>query len=114
MTEKNIAKRVGMVIRLKPECIDEYRRLHADDNPGVRDLLSKYHLTNFNIFLHRIGEEWFEFGYYEYTGTDFEADMAALAEEPRNKAWLEVCDPMQLPLAGEAGWVEMEQVYFNE
>jgi L-rhamnose mutarotase len=102
-----------MVIRLRPECIDAYRALHADSNPGVRDLLAKYHMRNFSIFLHPIGDEWFEFGYYEYTGTDFKADMAALAAEPRNQAWLEVCDPMQLPLDGAAGWTEMECVYYN-
>ena len=107
-------KRVGMVNRLKPECVAEYRRLHADSNPGVRDLLAKYHMRNFSIFLHQIGEQWYEFGYYEYTGSDFEADMKALAEEPRNQAWLEICDPMQLPLEGACGWTEMECVYFNQ
>ncbi|MCU0784914.1 MAG: L-rhamnose mutarotase [Verrucomicrobia bacterium] len=111
-TERRV-KRVGMVIRLRPECVAEYRALHADSHPGVRDLLAKYHLENFSIFLRRIGQEWFEFAYYEYTGADFAADMAALAREPRNQAWLEVCDPMQLPLDGETGWAVMEQVYYN-
>jgi len=113
VNQKLSVRRVGMVIRLKPECIDEYRRLHSDANPGVRDLLSKYHLKNFNIFLHQIQQEWYEFGYYEYHGKDFDADMAALAKEPRNKAWLEICDPMQHPLQGEEGWATMEQVYHN-
>jgi L-rhamnose mutarotase len=111
-TERRV-KRVGMVIRLRPECVAEYRALHADSHPGVRDLLAKYHLENFSIFLRRIGEEWFEFGYCEYRGADFESDMAALAAEPRNQAWLDVCDPMQLPLDGENGWAVMEQVYYN-
>lgn len=108
-----MAKRVGMVIKLRPEYVVQYRALHSADNPGVRDLLAKYHMTNFSIFLHQIGAEWFEFGYYEYTGNDFDADMAALAAEPRNQAWLEICDPMQIPLDGADGWTEMEQVYFN-
>jgi L-rhamnose mutarotase len=106
-------KRVGMVIRLRPECVAAYRALHADSQPGVRDLLAKYHLENLSIFLQQIGAEWFEFGYYEYRGAAFAADMAALAREPRNQAWLEVCDPMQLPLDGETGWAVMEQIYFN-
>ena len=111
--QKPPLKRVGMVVKLKPEYVEEYRRLHADGNPGVRDLLRKYHLENFNIFLHPIKGEWFEFGYYEYSGSDFAGDMAALAQEPRNRAWLAVCDPMQAPLAGAGGWTEMERVYFN-
>jgi L-rhamnose mutarotase len=110
---KGGVKRVGMVIRLRPECVAQYRALHADSNPGVRDLLARYHLENFSIFLRQIGGEWFEFGYYEYSGADFEADMAALSREPRNQAWLEVCDPLQLPLDGETGWAVMEQVYYN-
>ena len=107
-------KRVGMVVKLKPECVADYRRLHADSNPGVRDLLGKYHLANFNIFLQQIGDDFFEFGYYEYTGDDFQADMAALAQEPRNQAWLEICDPMQVPVSGASGWAEMERVYYNQ
>ena len=84
-----------MVVGIKPEKIEEYERLHADSNPGVRDLLTKYHMHNFSIFLQQIEGKWYEFGYYEYTGDDFDADMAALAKEPRNIEWLKVCDPMQ-------------------
>lgn len=111
-TEKHV-KRVGMVTRLRPECVERYLELHADTNAGVRDLLAKYHLENFSIFLHQVGNDWFEFGYYEYTGTDYETDLATLAGEPRNQAWLEVCDPMQLPIEGEKGWAIMKQVYYN-
>lgn len=107
-------KRVGMVIRLKADMIDEYKRLHADDNEGVRDLLTKYNMRNFNIFLIQLDDgNWYEFGYYEYFGDDFEEDMNKLAAEPRNQAWLEICDPMQIPLEGYDGWAEMERVYFN-
>ena len=45
--------RFGMVIGLNPDVIDEYKRLHADENAGVRDLLSKYNMQNFNIFFTR-------------------------------------------------------------
>ncbi|UCC23162.1 MAG: L-rhamnose mutarotase, partial [Planctomycetota bacterium] len=68
-------KRVGMVVGIRPEKIDEYKALHADDKPGVRDLLTKYNMHNFSIFLHEIDGKYYEFGYYEYTGDDFEADM---------------------------------------
>ena len=106
-------KRVGMVVGLKPGAMKEYKRLHTDDHPGVRDLLNKYHMHNFSIFLHKIDGKWYEFGYYEYTGDDFEADMAKMDAEPRIKEWLSVCDPMQMPLPGEKSWAVMEQVYYN-
>ena len=111
--KKNI-KRVGMVVGINPDVIEEYKRLHADNYAGVRDLLTKYHMHNFSIFLQEIDGKWYEFGYYEYTGDDFEGDMAKLDKEPRNSEWLKVCDPMQIPLPGEKGWTVMERVYFNE
>ncbi len=108
-------KRVGMVVGIDPDQIDEYRRLHADDYAGVRDLLSKYGMQNFSIFLQQMPDgQWYEFGYYEYAGDDFEADMKAMDAEPRTKEWLKVCDPMQIPLPGAKGWTEMERVYFNQ
>ncbi len=107
-------KRVGMVVGLRPEMMAEYKAVHADSYSGVRDLLSKYHMENFSIFLHQIEGKWYEFGYYEYTGDDYDSDMAAMGEEPRIKKWLSKCDPMQMPLAGEKSWAIMEQVYFNE
>ena len=107
-------KRVGMVIRLREDMIEEYKKLHADDYEGVRDLLIKYNMRNFSIFLIRMDDgNYYEFGYYEYTGSDFEDDMNKLALEPRNKAWLEVCDSMQIPLDGFTSWAEMDRIYFN-
>ena len=111
----NKVKRVGMVIKVKPEYIEEYKALHVMSNPGVRDLLTKANMHNFSIFLHQFDDgNWYEFGYYEYTGNDFEADMEELSKHPRNIEWLKVCDPMQVPLDGYEGWAEMEQVYYNK
>jgi L-rhamnose mutarotase len=112
---KKEVKRVGMVIKIKPEYIEEYKSVHSDSNAGVRDLLIKANMRNFSIFLHQLDDgNWYEFGYYEYTGDDFEADMAKLDKHPRNIEWLKICDPMQVPLDGYEGWAEMEQVYFND
>jgi L-rhamnose mutarotase len=102
-----------MVIGIRPDKIAAYEHLHADSNPGVRDLLDKYHMHNFSIFLQQVGDKWYEFGYYEYTGNDYTADMAKLAQEPRNLEWLKQTDPLQIPLNGNAGWTLMKQVYFN-
>jgi L-rhamnose mutarotase len=108
-------KRVGMVVKVKADMLDEYKKLHADDNPGVRHLLEKYHLRNFNIFLVQLADgEWYEFGYYEYWGDDFEGDMARLDAEPENMEWLKMCDPMQEGiLPDQKGWKEMDRIYYN-
>jgi L-rhamnose mutarotase len=105
----------GMVIELKEECLEEYKKLHADENSGVRDLLEKYHLRRFAIFLQRMPDgKLYEFGTYTYTGTNLKHDMALLDNEPRNKEWLEVCNPMQRSITpGQEGWTMSELVYYN-
>jgi L-rhamnose mutarotase len=112
-TQVGSVKRVGMVTQLRSDKIADYKRLQVDSNPGVRDLLNKYHMRNFSIYLQQIDGKWYEFGYYEYTGNNFEADMANMAKEPRTIAWLKQCDPMQKPLPGSKGWTKMNRVYFN-
>ena len=112
---KKEVKRVGMVIKIKPECIEEYKAIHSDSSAGVRDLLIEANMRNFSIFLHQLDDgNWYEFGYYEYTGDDFEGDMAKLEANPRNIEWLKVCEPMQIPLEGYESWAEMDEVYFND
>ena len=56
-------KRVGMVVGIREDRLAEYKQLHADSNPGVRDLLAKYHMHNFSIYLQQIDGKWYEFGY---------------------------------------------------
>jgi len=114
-TNHKDVKRVGMVVKLKPDQIGEYNRIHSDEEPGVRHLLEKYGMRNFSIFLVQLADSnWYEFAYYEYWGDDFEADMEALAEEPENLAWLSVTDSMQEGiLPGIAGWKEMDRIFYN-
>jgi len=112
--ESSHVKRVGMVIGIKPDKISAYETLHAASNAGVRDLLTKYHMHNFSIFIHQLDDgKYYLFGYYEYTGTDYDADMAKLSAEPRNQKWLSVTDPKQAPLRGEKSWAKMQEVYHN-
>jgi L-rhamnose mutarotase len=113
-SESPHVERIGMIIGIKPDQISAYQALHATSNPGVRDLLLKYHMHNFTIFMHRLDDgKYYLFGYYEYTGTDYQADMAKLAAEPRNQKWLSVTDAMQIPLSGEKSWATMQEVYHN-
>lgn len=107
-------QRVGMVIGIKPDRISAYEALHAASNPGVRDLLTKYHMHNFSIYIHQLNNgQFYLFGYYEYTGSDYRADMKKLAEEPCNKEWLSKTDSQQAPLPGETGWSKMQEIYHN-
>jgi L-rhamnose mutarotase len=113
-TENPRVQRIGMVIGIKADQINAYEALHAASNPGVRDLLEKYHMHNFSIYMSQLddGKDYL-FGYYEYTGTDYKADMEKLGAEPRNQKWLAVTGPMQVPLPGVQSWAMMKEVYHN-
>jgi len=115
MSAERKAQRIGMVIGIRPDRISAYETIHAASNAGVRDLLTKYHMHNFSIFLHQLDNgQYYLFGYYEYTGDDYQSDMTKLSAEPRNQEWLRTTDPMQIPLPGEQSWSIMREVYFNE
>ena len=106
--------RIGMLIGIKPDRIAAYEALHAASNPGVRDLLDKYHMHNFSIYIHKMDDtHYYLFANYEYTGNDYKTDMETLAREPRNIKWLSMTDPMQIPLPGQTSWTKMQEVYHN-
>ena len=111
-------QRVGMVIGVKPEKIEYYKELHANPWPGVIAQLGESNIENFSIYLGELREgEWYLFGYYEYTGDDFEADMAAMAEDATTIRWWRETDPCQFPLPTNEegkGWSTMEEVFFME
>jgi L-rhamnose mutarotase len=115
MTQESKVQRIGMVIGMRPDRITAYEAIHAASHHGVRDLLNKYHMHNFSIFLHQLDNgQYYLFGYYEYAGDDYKADMAKLAAEPRNQEWLSNTDAMQIPLPGEKSWSVMREVFFNK
>ncbi len=109
-------KRVGMVIGTVPEKLELYKKLHSDGYPdNVNYLLKRYHYQNFSIFITKMddGKEYL-FGYFEYTGDDFEKDDAELRSLDEYKAWLSMTDPCQIPLEGEKSWKHMDRVFFME
>ena len=108
-------QRMGMVIGLKPERIAEYKRLHAAVWPEVLEMITACDIRNYSIFLKE--PENLLFGYWEYHGTDFAADAASMAADPRTQEWWAVCMPCQEPLAtrkeGE-WWAIMEEVFHHD
>lgn len=105
-------QRMGMVIGIEPARIAEYKTLHAAVWPQVLATLAKARVRNYSIFLRE--PENLLFGYWEYHGDDFAADMAAIAEDPVTQDWWALCGPCQRPLAtrGEGEhWAMMVQVF---
>jgi L-rhamnose mutarotase len=88
------AKRIGSVIGVKPDQIAEYERIHAEVWPGVLATLKRANVSKFSIFRF----ENMLFSYMEYTGKDFEADMALISADPVTQEWWKVTAPMQNPV----------------
>jgi L-rhamnose mutarotase len=106
-------KRYGSVIRVKPEAIAEYKRYHAAVWPDILDMIRKCNIRNYSIYL----KDDCLFAYFEYHGTDYQADMAKMAADFRTQEWWAVMMPMQQPLEtrkkGE-WWAEMEEVFHTD
>ncbi|WP_406290283.1 L-rhamnose mutarotase [Embleya sp. NBC_00896] len=106
-------RRIAHVIRVRPEKLDEYKRLHADVWPGVLDLLRAAHVRNYSIH-YRDG---LLFSYFEYHGDDLDRDMAAVNADPVTQEWHRLTDPCQEPLdTADAGewWSPAETVFLME
>ena len=107
-----IPRRVGSVLRVRPEHLEEYRRAHAQVWPEVLAAMTACHLRNFSIY-HKDG--WL-FSYFEYHGPDLAADMQRLAADPATQRWWAWMEPMQEPLSTQAPgewWAEMEEVFHH-
>ena len=105
-------QRMGMVIGLQPGKVAEYKELHRAVWPEILGLISSCNIRNYTIFLKE--PENLLFGYWEYHGADFEADMAKMAADKRNQEWWSFCIPCQKPFEtrkeGE-WWAMMEPVF---
>lgn len=108
-------KRLGMITGLKPEKVEEYLKLHRDVWPDVLAKLSDCNVTNYSIYHQKLDDgRHLLFSYFEYTGDDYEADMARMAEDPKTQEWWAICTPCQAPVAdAELGgaWVEMPEIF---
>jgi len=92
-------ERYGMVIGIKPEKIEDYKRLHAAVWPGVLAKIKECHIRNYSIYLREVEQgQFLLFSYFEYTGDDFAADMARMAADPETQRWWKETDPCQTPV----------------
>ena len=103
-------KRYGMVVKIKPENIEEYKRLHAEVWPGVLEMIAECNIRNYSIY----HKDDVMFSYFEYVGDDFDGDMAKMAADPTTQKWWDLCKPLLHPLRTRAEgefWANMEEVF---
>jgi cytidyltransferase-like protein len=115
----------GSIIGLRPEFEQRYRVLHRHVFPGVLDRIARSNIRNYSIYLggtatDHLGDEGtveagrILFGHFEHVGTDYDADMAAMAGDETTREWWQLTDPMQVPLDERAPgewWARLEAVY---
>lgn len=108
-------KRYGMVLGLRPEKVEEYKKLHAAVWPDVLAMIRQCHIRNYSIYLRQLDDgQHYLFSYFEYIGRDFAADMAKMAADPATQRWWSVCIPCLKPLANRAPgelWASVEEVF---
>lgn len=106
-------KRCGMVIRVKPEKLDEYKRLHADVWPEVLRIIHEAHIRNYSIF----HKDDLLFGYMENHGDDLAADFEHMNAQPIINDWYTHSGPCQQPLETRAEgewWALMDEVFHTD
>jgi L-rhamnose mutarotase len=108
-----LMKRYGSVIKVKPQSLAAYKKYHAQVWPEVLDMIRRCNIRNYSIYL----KDEFLFGYFEYHGTDYQADMAKMAADRKTQEWWAIMMPMQEPLETRAPgewWAIMEEVFHSD
>ncbi len=103
---------MAQIVRVRPAEIERYTEVHAAVWPEVLAKIAECSMKNYSIFLRQ--PENLLFAYFEYHGTDYAADMAKMAADPKTQEWWEITNPMQQPLdtinEGE-WWAPAEEVF---
>jgi L-rhamnose mutarotase len=108
-------RRMAQCIGLKPEAMAEYKRIHAAVWPEVLRTIGRCNIRNYSIYLKE--PENILFAYFEYHGTDYPADMAKMADDPKTQEWWAITAPMQVPLDNRREgewWARMEEVFHTD
>ena len=82
-------RRVGFLLKVKPDKIEEYRQHHERVWPEMLDALRRTGWHNYSLFMRGDG---LLFGYFE-TPTSFDAARAGMAREQINAKWQELMAP---------------------
>src|ERR1700761_3669057 len=106
-------RRYCKVVRLRLEHRSEYLRIHEAVWPTVLATIERCNIRNYSIFLHND----LLIAYFEYHGTDFDADMAGMAADPDTQRWWAITNAMLMPVPGGPAvpaWHDVAEVFHTD
>ncbi|KAB5547047.1 hypothetical protein GE09DRAFT_1224063 [Coniochaeta sp. 2T2.1] len=115
---KNPGRRYAQIVKLKPEHVEEYKKVHAAVWPDVLKQIKDCRIEDYSIYLD--DNTHILFAYFKYVGYDFEGDMERMRENPRVREWWKMTDGWQESMvpgakSSEAGspawWKPVEEVF---
>lgn len=103
-------KRIGIVLKVRKEKIEEYKKAHEKVWLEMKEALSRTGWHNYSLFLRDDG---LLFGYFE-TPVDFATALKGMEKEPINEKWQAAMAPYFEALGGrraDESMLELEEVF---
>ena len=91
-------RRVGFILRVRADLIEEYQRRHRDVWPELLEALHRTGWHNYSLFMRSDGTL---FGYFE-TPTSFADALEGMSNEEVNARWQEEMAPFFVGTGGPA------------
>ena len=92
---------------LKPEKVEEYRRLHANAWPGVLDMIAQCNLQNYSIYI----MDRLVVSTFDYVGDDYDADMRKMEADPLTQEWWKHTKPCFEGHDAGVYYEDMEEIF---
>lgn len=105
-------KRVGFMLQVKKDKIEEYKKHHEAVWPEMLAALRRTGWHNYSLFLR---EDGLMFGYFE-ASESFEASLEGMAKEEINAKWQEFMSPYFESLSGrpDENMLQLEEVFHTD
>jgi L-rhamnose mutarotase len=103
-------KRVGFLLKVKQDRIEEYKKHHEAVWPEMLEALRKTGWHHYSLFMR---EDGLLFGYFE-TPESFQAALAGMGKQEINAKWQEFMAPYFEDLGGahaDENMLELEEVF---
>jgi L-rhamnose mutarotase len=101
-------KRVGFLLRVKPDKLDDYKAHHKQVWPEMKEALQESGWHNYTLFLHEDGRL---FGYFE-TPHSLAQAQALMEEKEVNTRWQQFMAPyFEEKVRPDESFIELEEVF---